>query len=98
MSEISELEVRLAESQKKLKEVQFEINAIQMELINLKGGGPVTAQQPPEGAMSPYRNLRPEGGVPSQDNRLCDLGYRRRRECHHRVCHHRVCHQAQDRE
>ena len=66
MSEISELEVRLAESQKKLKEVQFEINAIQMELINLKGGGPVTAQQPPEGAMSPYRNLRPEGGVPSQ--------------------------------
>ena len=54
MSEISELEVRLAESQKKLKEVQFEINAIQMELINLKGG-----VQPSSG--SPYRNLRPQG-------------------------------------
>ena len=44
MSEISELEEKLRQSQKKLNDLQYEVNAIHMELMKLKdeeNGAPV---------------------------------------------------------
>ena len=52
MSEISELEVKLEESQKKLSELQYEINSIKMEMVKMKGAyTPAQNQQ----QTSPYR-------------------------------------------
>ena len=52
MSEISELEVKLEESQKKLSELQYEINSIKMEMVKMKGAyTPAQNQQ----QASPYR-------------------------------------------
>ena len=48
MSEISELEEKLRQSQKKLNDLQYEVNAIHMELLKLKEGGqPVQTKTEP---------------------------------------------------
>ena len=39
MSEIDELEARLRQSQKKISDLQYEVNAIHMELMKLKDEG-----------------------------------------------------------
>ena len=40
MSDIQELEAKLVQSQKKLNDLQYEVNAIHMELVKLKAENP----------------------------------------------------------
>ena len=55
MSEISELEEKLVQSQKKLNDLQYEVNAIHMELMRLKDEQGITTPVTPVQPTSPYR-------------------------------------------
>ena len=60
MLEISELEEKLRQSQKKLNDLQYEVNAIHMELLKLKEGEqPVQTKTEPIQSVQPVQSVQP---------------------------------------
>ena len=65
MSEIQELEAKLVESQKKLNDLQYEVNAIHMELLKLKDEEKTQVKQEAQQYVSPYRQQPAAQGQPT---------------------------------